>query len=79
MSAGLKIVRDTMLYEVCPLCQGTGNMPADHKGFVRACHCRPLRVVAVGVSIDQLEGLVRRDRVRRGDPGIAAKPRKGGE
>ncbi len=66
----MNLVRDTMLYEICPACGGTGNMAVDHKGFVRPCHCKPLRVVAVGVTTDQLEGLVRRERERRGDPAI---------
>jgi hypothetical protein len=46
------------LYEICPICHGTGRMPTVHEGFIRGCLCSPLRVVEVGVTTAKLERLI---------------------
>ena len=55
-----------MLYEVCPLCGGSGELSLDGRPVAdRPCICKPVRVVPVGVSARQLERLVEEDRRRK--------------
>lgn len=61
--------RDDMLYEVCPACSGTGVLgyTVIHRGtgpvekHVTCPNCKPLRVVAVGVTTWALDRMARRE------------------
>lgn len=47
----------SMLYELCPLCEGKGVIGG--MAF-RECTCKPLRVVETGLTSAQAEAAVRR-------------------
>lgn len=60
-ASAAKVGRDENLYEICPMCNGTGMLPRDPQGFTRECYCKPLRVVAVGVTTWALDRMARRE------------------
>lgn len=53
------------LYEVCPVCEGTGRMPVPdprERTDDRQCPaCKPLRVVETGLTTGQVERMVARE------------------
>ena len=65
----------TMLYQVCPLCQGVGEFVArtntDSHEKMRPCVCKTLRVAEVGITAGQMQEVVNRDRLRK-EAGITA-------